>query len=939
MQVELKHFLPDFGTPICRALPENWWKQVSFKTELQYNVETLIEANKIEPISIMFTPNWNYGNAFVEWEKIAWVVKKSSDMFPPKYNALFVDLDIKYTVCKNRDELFAHAKDTRELLWIEPTWITKKSWWPHMFFVIDPKDREEADKLFTVNEFESIMEYVATMFIWWDSSVARMTAYMRIPNTFHRKKANIETEGINPLKTKLFQWYDWKLQSEYDENKKNYITIQQLLALKVLAKENEMIPADEKSTTRHLNDFVKQAIKQISFQDLLTALIKYPRKYISHKADDQAFNGKDYYFELNGTAINLRFIDGWLLETKGYKLKDVPMWSRDVSFVNNFTQNNWTLIYNNYERPRGNIFSFSKNYFWWDVTRALKFFKTEFDIEISNIDTSQLTSEDKLLSRGGNKILCNKEGVHLEYQKNMPKWQILVLMKQIFDIPLKPLGYMNSYLNDEFMETPDMNKVYIFFDEFNQRRIVLKRFNTKAAFNKYINKIWLHCYAEEDIVATMFSVLDHCNLPELKEIVHNGVYEDFVLLWWKIVHKLNKFNPEKYFINTTFNYEIASDVTQINPKEFCELMLECFDEKFVYLPILQFSAMMLMNVWKDKLKIPIYPSLLLTGTTGKGKTTLVDIIKSYGWYYGKSREFSLWGRATSPQPIKQAATDNSVLFLEELTGIVNPATEQAVRWVINRDTWSTWIASWRNAVYRFKSPILALGQRTFTEDSINNRFVILDMDHQKKRGTQQQLNELKYFSCYDYVYETYYKNPELIKSLYEKYAEKLIASNLVHRARDVVIFAFIMNDFLWLDIPFETLMEHVNRHLRNVWLEKPKQETSPELIFKSVLVSWFIKRSIFWTFSDIEKNSKTRYELHFAEDYLEQNRAKIYSSIAFFNDKAKEEWKDDAMYMINSMLVITINDVNAGKVDIVLDMIMKRLTKATKWVLTYVPTL
>jgi len=59
-------------------------------------------------------------------------------------------------------------------------------------------------------------------------------------------------------------------------------------------------------------------------------------------------------------------------------------------------------------------------------------------------------------------------------------------------------------------------------------------------------------------------------------------------------------------------------------------MLECFDEKFVYLPILQFSAMMLMNVWKDKLKIPIYPSLLLTGTTGKGKTTLVDIIKSYG---------------------------------------------------------------------------------------------------------------------------------------------------------------------------------------------------------------------------------------------------------------------------------------------------------------------
>jgi hypothetical protein len=51
--------------------------------------------------------------------------------------------------------------------------------------------------------------------------------------------------------------------------------------------------------------------------------------------------------------------------------------------------------------------------------------------------------------------------------------------------------------------------------------------------------------------------------------------------------------------------------------EFMEKMLKCFDEKFVYVPILQYSAMMLMNVWKDQLRIPIYPALLFTGTTGK----------------------------------------------------------------------------------------------------------------------------------------------------------------------------------------------------------------------------------------------------------------------------------------------------------------------------------
>jgi hypothetical protein len=59
----------------------------------------------------------------------------------------------------------------------------------------------------------------------------------------------------------------------------------------------------------------------------------------------------------------------------------------------------------------------------------------------------------------------------------------------------------------------------------------------------------------------------------------------------------------------------------------------------------------------------------------------------------------------------------------------------------------------------------------------------------------------------------------------------------MHRARDVVIFLFIMNDFLEMDIPFEKLLEQVKRHLRNVGLDKPKKEISPEIQFKNVLIS------------------------------------------------------------------------------------------------------
>jgi hypothetical protein len=65
-------------------------------------------------------------------------------------------------------------------------------------------------------------------------------------------------------------------------------------------------------------------------------------------------------------------------------------------------------------------------------------------------------------------------------------------------------------------ETIEMNRMYIFEDKFNNRRITLKRFNTKASFNKYINRIGIHSYADEDTVALMFSIIDHNEIPKIE---------------------------------------------------------------------------------------------------------------------------------------------------------------------------------------------------------------------------------------------------------------------------------------------------------------------------------------------------------------------------------------------------------------------------------------
>ena len=218
----LDYFIKDFWNPIYKWLNEIGWKwEVDFNAKLQYSLEVLLEINKNEPVAVLFTPNWNYWNAFVEWESINWIITKNSTLYPPKFNSLYVDIDIKHTTYQSLEEVIKQSKETRESLWIEPTRAGNKYWGPHLFWIIHPDDRVEIDSLFSVEEFERILEYVSLQFDWWDKSVARMTWLMRLPTTLHWKKSNVDKIWTTPLATKLYQYYNWEFQEEYNPEKKN----------------------------------------------------------------------------------------------------------------------------------------------------------------------------------------------------------------------------------------------------------------------------------------------------------------------------------------------------------------------------------------------------------------------------------------------------------------------------------------------------------------------------------------------------------------------------------------------------------------------------------------------------------------------------------------------------------------------------------------------
>jgi hypothetical protein len=73
--------------------------------------------------------------------------------------------------------------------------------------------------------------------------------------------------------------------------------------------------------------------------------------------------------------------------------------------------------------------------------------------------------------------------------------------------------------------------------------------------------------------------------------------------------------------------------------------------------------------------------------------------------------------------LKQAASDYSVLFLEELTQKVSPYTEELVRNVVNRDIAARGSLD-KNIEFNLRAPVFCVGERSFKDESLNNRFVI-----------------------------------------------------------------------------------------------------------------------------------------------------------------------------------------------------------------------
>ncbi len=150
-----------------------------------------------------------------------------------------------------------------------------------------------------------------------------------------------------------------------------------------------------------------------------------------------------------------------------------------------------------------------------------------------------------------------------------------------------------------------------------------------------------------------------------------------------------------------------------------------------------------------------------------------DVLK-YAFWYGKwVRQMSL--ESTTPQPLKFAWMDSSVLFLEEITWHLSMWVEQVLRSILNRDPW--WIGRpGKNVVINYRSTIFACGERMTRLASVNNRFVIVPYNSRVAMpwSTSRDILNLQMLS----VVKDFYKKmcdiwPELLCTLYKNCADTI----------------------------------------------------------------------------------------------------------------------------------------------------------------------
>lgn len=865
MAATTQDFLRSFGTPLVLSLTDI--KGVnSFKgRHLHHNTAVLSKVNEDPdtPYWLFFTPNGNYWAIQKEGQRIS-----RSQVSPgpgPLYNALIVDIDLKdCLIYKTMEDLSAHIDEVLGEYWIPITYKVRSWWGFHLYWVINEDDRQAIHDMFGTKIF-GISRYLCTLFDWWDpnSTVVRwdLNWIIRLPWSYHRKT-----------------WTPIKVEIVHEDLSKKLTLTHIETALRTIGESEKAVETNKDSQVIIWAENTV-AINNIPFKDILLKLVDYPR----------LFDGKSQIFRLEGT--NICIVDGdWnITRTDWYK------YCREKNYINCFTAGNHPIS----ERPRWQVFPFLFHYFNRNMWLLKHFLSKEFGVAFADDANSERENVLQTFVWGDYSVEMTDKRVILHKSVNRGKKSIDV-HDDIFRKSFTILGKSRVKFHPNGTETDDEQMVYVM--RVNNETKILYRFPTKKRFNeKYAWYLWF--YGEDNDLWMFYESIDKTDVPVVKVTVLNWYYDDCVVLGWKVV----RWESKERFITATHEFETKLS-TEISLKEFYEMITEIYKEDMILPIFLQSIALAWMNIREGE---TVYPAILVSGRTGSGKSSIAEIMKNMLWYALNDRKIAL--PQITPQPFKIKATDNSILRCDELTASVNERVEECVRNIINKDKWWRGIGS-ENAHYNFRAPLFFTWERTFKDESLNNRMlavIISEKDWQK--DWFEKIQNIKEYSCIKAIYDWYQSYVGNINELHKSWAYKLISLGIKPRNADVWAYIFVVNEVMGLQFPKEKLIEITKKHLESMWFGE-EQAITDEWEFQMYLSRMVFTRQAQCIIEQY-KNKKIYRFIFIDETSYQKARWSFTSIVEWFNS----HWQ--RIGISKNWISIEVRELEAETIDFVLDKI------------------
>jgi len=604
--------------------------------------------------------------------------------------------------------------------------------------------------------------------------------------------------------------------------------------------------------------------------DQIDALWNYLSKYEdSVRAEKKAFQWSNWARYRNFSSMKIKDVIDKLNAMEWGIIKD-PIYSNNNTVLGRI----WDDLY---EHPAWRAYQIVWFANHWDSVATRTMLNKDFWIrELSKDWTGNIV---KIIEWNGYVISFFETTVQLKSFEANNKWDIIEKTKTIFRNNIE-VRWKWVTTNNRMGEWDVDKRIYIFMVNWEEK--IIQQIPNKRSFNMQYPELFF--YGDDNDLWLFFHGLNNCDDIETINIYERSwYYDDICVLWDRCIVWYLWDNKVMLWTN---EFDIADEADQISAAEYLERFKECYVEEFSIPVFLSALALAWMNLWNS---LEVNPAMLIAGKTGCWKSTVAALLKRMLWYAPTVREMALPG--ITPQPLKQTASDNAILFLEELTNRVGPATEELLRNIVNRDKAARGWLEW-NTWWAFRSPLWVNWERTFKDESLNNRFCSFIMSPGYwKEWAVEKLNDLQRYTAYEDVYNTYVNNQDLLQSLVIKYKNMLLDKWYPARSCDVWCYIFVVNDIFNFKYSFEQLCKYVDTHLSNTWLKEAKSFDSI-LAFERFITVNVINKKINMTVQDYRDNIDWEerpclmFNLLFIDDTIYQtHRWALNSTIAEINRK------------------------------------------------------